>query len=75
MQIFLFQSEIDNDLAGFTEEEDGGNLPSDYAPWKLIGGRAVQIGSNLSGVSGGGDALLAAIQRDGFFLARSETIH
>jgi hypothetical protein len=72
MQVFVIQSSQDRDIAGFTMERDGKNLPTEFAPWSSLGGRDIGMGDNIAGVSGGGSAVLGGIARDGFFLARLE---
>jgi hypothetical protein len=72
MQVFIFRSEKDTDVVGFTAQRDGRNLPVEYAPWKSLGGNAIQTGDNLAGVTSGADNVREAIRRDGFYLGRSE---
>ena len=72
MQIFVFGSNADANVAAFTEDRDGGNLPSDFAPWQALGGSLIQAGGGFGGVSESADAVFEAIARDGYFLARSE---
>jgi len=72
MQVFIFHSKIDTSMVGFSRRRSGGNLPAAYAPWELIDRVAMLPGAPVAGVSGGSDAVLAGIQRDGFFLSRSE---
>lgn len=73
MRAYIFQSEKDADVVGFTPQRDGGNLPAEFGPWQALGGgQAIQTGEHLAGVNGGGDAVQVGIQRDGFFLARTE---
>jgi hypothetical protein len=66
MQLFIFQSETDGDVAAFTPQSDGGNLPIELAPWKSLGGPAIAV------VKDGSDIILEGIKQDGFFLARGE---
>ena len=70
MQVFVFRSQIDTSVVGFTTRRGGGNLPAAHAPWGLIERVAMLPGAPIVGVSGGSDAVLAGIQRDGFFLSR-----
>jgi hypothetical protein len=35
MRIYLYASSRDRNLLGVTEDESGGNLPGQYAPWHL----------------------------------------
>lgn len=70
MQVFIFCSQIDTSVVGFTTRRGGGNLPVAYAPWELLDRVAMLPGAPIVGVSGGSDPVLAGIQRDGFFLSR-----
>jgi hypothetical protein len=72
MQVFLFQSQKDTDVAGFTTHKDGDNLPIEFAPWKQLGSSVMQVGMSLAGVIGGSDAVLDGIRNNGYYLARSE---
>jgi hypothetical protein len=72
MRVFIFRSEKDNAIIGFTDQLDGGNLPADLGPWSALGGQAIQTGDAMTGISGAANAVLDGIKRDGFFLARSE---
>jgi hypothetical protein len=66
MRVFVFASERDSDICGFTAERYGGNLPSTFAPWKALGPREMQNGDPLEEVSGGANAVLNGIRRSGF---------
>jgi hypothetical protein len=72
MQVFIFHSEKDSDVAGFTAQRDGSNLPAEFAPWKPLGGSVMQVGDNIVGVTDNANAVLDGIKRDGFYLGRSE---
>jgi hypothetical protein len=65
MQVFVFQSERDADVAGFTVQRDGGNLPSDFAPWRFKHSLDVYGDGSLAPETGGADAVLAGIRADG----------
>ena len=69
MQIFVFGSEKDDDLAAFTRDRDGKNLPSEFGPWKPLGGSFIRANTDVGAVSVGADAILTGIDEDGFFLA------
>lgn len=73
MQVFIFQSEKDKDIFGFSGELAGGNLPAEFAPWQRIGNTALQSGGGVAGI-GPADAVIASIEREGFFVARSEGV-
>lgn len=68
MQVFIFRSKINPGMVGFTTRRGGGNLPAEYAPWEPLDRVSMLPGAPVAGVSGGSDAVLAGIQRDGFFL-------
>jgi hypothetical protein len=70
MQVFIFRSQIDTGVVGFTTRRGGGNLPVVYAPWELIDRVAMLPGAPIVGVSGGSDAVLAGIERNGWFLSK-----
>jgi len=72
MLLFVFQSEKDANVTAFTAQRDGGNLPAEFAPWKLLSGGTVRTGANVGGVARGVDAIQAGIARDGFFIARGK---
>lgn len=68
MELTIFQSVKEPDVFGFTADPTGGNLPPEIAPWRRAGtGTAAQTyaGSGLS------DPVVKAVERDGFYLARS----
>jgi hypothetical protein len=73
MAISLFRSTKEPDVFGFTADPAGGNLPSELAPWQRAGsGTAAQsfAGTSLDGLALS-DPVIKAVERDGFFLARS----
>jgi hypothetical protein len=70
MQVFFFQSEKDNLHFGFTGDKAGSNLPDNFAPWRPIGGEAVLSTAGIAGVASS-DTILAAIERDGYHIARA----
>ncbi len=72
MQIFIFRSKKDATVHGFTRDKTGANLPPEYGPWEPLGGKAIPAGSALAGI-GNADAVLIAMEAEGFYLARSET--
>jgi hypothetical protein len=37
MKIYVFKSEVSEGLCAFAADEDGGNLPSQFAPWRADG--------------------------------------
>ena len=70
MQIYLFWSDPDKEVCGFTLDPEGMNLPSDLAPWSKNGDGAALY----AGPPGGemGNAVIRTVRRDGFYLVRSD---
>jgi hypothetical protein len=71
MDIFLFWSEADPEVFALTLDRDGESLPVEYGPWSKNGhGEALNVGlgesTTASRVS---NAIVRAVQRDGFYLA------
>lgn len=62
MQIYLFRSEKDPQVSGFTSDETGANLPNEFAPWHPIGG-----GTALS-TGAGADPVSVEVRERGFYL-------
>ena len=71
MLVFVFQSEKDQGVTAFTGQRDGGNLPAEFAPWKLVSGGEMQSTAR-GGVARGVDAVQDAIARDGFHIVRGK---
>ena len=62
MAIYLFLSQSNENVQGFTLDITGSNLPADYAPWHAAGsGEAVPVGGDT-------DPVAMIVQRDGYFL-------
>lgn len=64
--IYLFWSEADASVFGFTVHPMGANLPDDFAPWIKNGdGGAIYVGEpgNVSSI------IISDVLRDGFYLA------
>ncbi len=62
MLIYLFVSETEPNVRAFTSDRTGGNLPTDYMPWRPVDGkRAIPIEEIAT-------AIRDAIERQGFFL-------
>jgi hypothetical protein len=64
MRVFVFISTKDREVIGFTADQEGGNLPPGYGPWRS----AAEGGAILLG-GGDADPVTEAVSRDGFFLA------
>lgn len=62
-------------MFGFTADETGANLPAEFGPWKRSEQGAAEIGhdNSLAGVGASGP-VLAAVQREGFYMARSRIV-
>ena len=66
MQIYIFASNIYPTVSAFTSDQTGGNLPTDYAPWRHVnGGKAMFVGTIA-------DPVAVAVRRDGYFLLSSK---
>jgi hypothetical protein len=72
MQIFIFQSEQRGDLAAYTRDWEGKNLPANGAPWKPRGGADIHPGDDIAGVIGGADVVICGVEQDGIALAAIE---
>ena len=60
-------------MFGFTADPTGANLPAEFAPWQKSGeATAAQAyaDSSLDGLAAS-DPVVKAVERDGFYLARS----
>jgi hypothetical protein len=66
MQIYIFASDSHSTVSAFTSDQKGGNLPTDYAPWRHVnGGKAMLVGSVA-------DPVAVAVLRGGYFLLSSK---
>jgi hypothetical protein len=72
MQVFIFQSNQRGDLAAFTQDWEGRNLPADGAPWNARGEADIYPGDDIAGVIGGADVVISGVEQDGIFLAAIE---
>jgi hypothetical protein len=70
MQLYIFNSDKDPDVVGFTKDACGANLPSDLGPWTASGSRALPIGIEIDALV----PVLTAIEEDGFYLARGGNV-
>jgi hypothetical protein len=70
MHVFTFRSQARPNLAGFTTRRSGSNLPEELGPWRLVSQGAMHAGDVTPGVWGGADAVLAGIDREGFYIGR-----
>ena len=66
---FFAPAERQPDVFGFTADETGSNLPTEFAPWEY----SDDAGALTTGV-GASEPLKTAIDRDGYYIASSETL-
>jgi hypothetical protein len=69
MRIFVYISENDPDILGFTSDETGSNLPHDLGPW----GREEVPGIVILDTPG--DPIAEAVRRSGFHLVIEHSVH
>jgi hypothetical protein len=80
MKVFIFQSGRQPDVVGFTRDGTGGNLPAALAPWSAwtewtASEEEAAIEASPEAAGGGASAsAVEAIERDGYYVARAETI-
>jgi hypothetical protein len=63
MRIYVFVSNKDPDVLGFTSEGTGANLPGAYGPWRE------EVVSGFCVVATDGDPISDAVRRDGFYIS------
>lgn len=68
MMVFMFRSEVDDQVFGLTYAKDGSNLPSQFAPWHVTGNWMVPVGATPS------DPVMNALTVDGYFIGRSNDV-
>jgi hypothetical protein len=66
MQIYVFSSVRNSSVRAFTSDSTAANLPIAYAPWHSSMDTAVPTW-------GLADPIMAAVQRDGFFLVNARS--
>jgi hypothetical protein len=64
MHIYIFSSVHNSSVSAFTSDSTAANLPIAYAPWQSSMNTALPT-------RGLADPVMAAIQRDGFFLVNA----
>jgi hypothetical protein len=83
MKVHIFQSGKEPDMVGFTVDETGANLPASLAPWSAWTAwttseeeAAIEASPEAPdpAKAGASAAATVAIERDGFYVARAETI-
>jgi hypothetical protein len=66
MEVHIYISTSHPSLRAFTSDSTGGNLPPEYAPWRIVDcGRLTIIGAPI-------DPIAIAVQRDGFYLVNTQ---
>ena len=70
VKVYLFNSSRDRTVFGFTADRTGANLPTAFAPWYSVNSRKMYPGTSIAGFAST-DAVLVAIETDGFYLVRS----
>lgn len=71
MDIFIFWSEANSKLFALTLDREGKGLPAEFGPWSKNGhGEALYAGADEGiAVPRASNAIIRALQRDGFYLA------
>jgi hypothetical protein len=71
--INLFQSDLDPEVFGFTQDSTGQNLPETFAPWrKSSRGGSLYLGvGESSDQLASADPVIRAVQSRGFFLVET----
>jgi hypothetical protein len=74
MMINLFQSGVDPEVFGFTQDATGRNLPERFAPWtKSSKGGSLYLGVGESSAQlGSDDPVIRAVQTKGFYLVGAQ---
>jgi hypothetical protein len=73
MMINLFQSAVDPEVFGFTQDANGENLPAKFAPWrKSSRGGSLYLGIGESSAQlGAVDPVIRAVQTQGYYLVEA----
>jgi hypothetical protein len=72
MHVLTFRSRVRPEITGVTPWRTGANVPEDFRPRVLAGQRALHVGDPVTGIYRGADTVLAGINRDGFYIARTD---
>jgi hypothetical protein len=72
MKLYIFRSAVESDWFAFTADPTGANLPRELAPWHgtTDGAATAYAGTSVDELAPS-DPVLKAVDRDGFYLARS----
>jgi hypothetical protein len=75
MMINLFQSAVDPEVFGFTQDATGENLPAKFAPWrKSSQGGSLYLGIGESSAQlGSVDPVIRAVETQGFYLVEAQS--
>jgi hypothetical protein len=68
MRVFMFQSGANQNVFGFTRDENGGNLPAEFEPWRRTGSQALPVGTHPR------DPLVQALDARGYYITRSTEV-
>jgi hypothetical protein len=74
MKLTLFRSTKEPQVFGFTADPTGSNLPDEFGPWRKAGedtAAQAYAGDSLDNGIASSDPVMKAVERDGFYLARS----
>jgi hypothetical protein len=63
MKVFIFISGKEPGVRAFTSDQMGGNLPTEYAPWKAINNSAGLL------LASANDPIAVAVKASGYVLA------
>lgn len=75
MQLHIFRSGREPDVFGYTVDERGVNLPKMLGPWMPAENGPLEVEPDASAPGIGASApVVAGVARDGFYIARIETI-
>jgi hypothetical protein len=71
MKLHIFNSTKESDVIGFTADITAANLPAEFGPWTRST-EAIQTEMGSVGIAGIGtsDSVVAAVERDGFYIGR-----
>jgi hypothetical protein len=75
MRLHIFRSGREPDVFGYTADESGVNLPRGLGPWMRAEKEPLDVEPDASAPGlGASGPVIARVARDGFYVARSETI-
>lgn len=72
MHVFVFQSRTKEKLLAFAARSDGGNLPNQSGPWKLLGHTSLPDGDPVNALILAANIVAEGIYRDGLYLFETE---